>query len=174
MTRRTIALIAVLGMLLPACMALWSYGQMAQSRSGAVEARADLADCLQMGAEIERCRRRPTLASDHERLADETTGLIELAAKSAGVSSGSLVRIIPQQPRRIADTIYKEKPTLVLLKSVSLRQVTALVHQLVSDENGLRAKSIRINAPRPEDTGDRWTAEIVLTYMIYDPPEKSK
>ena len=30
-------------------------------------------------------------------------------------------------------------------------------------------KSIRLSAPRGEETGDRWTVETTLTYLVYDP-----
>ncbi|HOF17630.1 MAG TPA: hypothetical protein PK082_01880 [Phycisphaerae bacterium] len=147
----------------------WSYSRYCRLRAAAAAGQADLRDCAQMASRIEKLSRRPTLASDHEKLATETTRLIEEAAKSAGISGDRLIRISPESPARLGETPYKEKPTGVLLKNVTLKQIVEFVHALLSGEHGLNAKSIRIAAPREQDTGEEWTAEIVLTYLVYDP-----
>ena len=127
-----------------------------------------------MAEKIERIAHRPKVAVDGARLAEETTGLIEGAAGAAGIPTAGLKQIVPQSSQRLGDTAYKEKPTLVLLRNVSLGQVTSLVHELIAWTSGLRAKSIRLTAPRPEDTGDRWNSDVVVTYLIYEPPQKPK
>jgi hypothetical protein len=80
------------------------------------------------------------------------------------------VRITPQPPRRVEETVYKEKPTHVMLKDVSLQQVGQMVAALLNSDAGLAAKSIRLGAPRSDDTSALWSAELVVTYLIYDPP----
>ncbi len=148
----------------------WSYGHLAEQRRAADLARLDSLEVDRMAAQIRAVRDRPTMADEDERLAEETIGLIEAAARAAAVAPGRLVRITPEPPQRLGDSVYKEKPTAVLLKGVSLRQVVGLVHTLIGGDRGLSAKSIRLSAPRHDDEGELWTAEIVVTYLIYDPP----
>ena len=169
MNRRRIILIGVAACLLIAAI-VWSCRRLANARRAALAAEENLAACRGMVAQIGRHNQRPAMASDHERLAAETTGRIERAAKAARVDARSLVRITPEPARRVGDTAYKEKPTSVLLKGVTLKQLVGLMHRLSSDRRGLAARSIRIAAPRAEDTGATWNAELTLTYLIYDPP----
>jgi len=169
MTRRVTILMLLLAV--GACLALaWSCAYMSDRRRAALVAFADLGKCYEMAGRIEALNKLPTMAIEHELLAAETTGLIEKAARSAGVPAAGLVRITPEAPVRLADTAYKEKPTQVLLRNVTLKQLVTLVHKLACANQALHPKSIRIAAPRAEETANRWTAEVVLTYLIYDPP----
>ena len=173
MTRRTGILLAIMAGLL--CLtALWSYRHAGAQRTAATAAYADLGACRRMGGRIEAARARPALAAERERLASETTSLIEQSARSAGIRAAKLVRIPPPPARRVGRRGYKEKPTQVFLKGVTLRRLVAMLHELTCTEVGLRAKSLRITAPRPEDTGDLWNAEVGLTYLIYDPPHHQR
>jgi len=149
--------------------AVWSCSFMAGGAAAARSAAQDFGDCQSMAARIESVSRLPAMARERERVSDEMTGLIERAAKSAGIGTDRIVRISPEQPQRLADSAYKEKPTSVLLRNVTLQQVVALVHDLTSNDEALWAKSVRITAPSPEDAGQDWTAELVITYLIYDP-----
>ena len=151
-------------------MVAWSYTFMADMRSSARAAAYDLNKCRQLAGQIESLSNRPTMASDTELLAGETTGLAEQAAKAAGIPASSLVRINPDPPQRLADSVYKEKPTNVHMKNVTLKQLVTMVYKMTDGPLALHPKSIRLTAPRVEDTGDRWTAELVMTYLIYDPP----
>ena len=155
---------------LPALTAIWAYRYMDSQRDDAITAQVDLNECVLIGRQIEQFGHRPTLATEQEQLSAETIGLIENAAKAAGISAESMARMTPEPPRRLGDTVYKEKPTQVLMRKITLKQLTALTYGLLSAETGLHARSIRVIAPRAEETGDLWTAELVLTYLIYDPP----
>ena len=173
MNRRKATLMIVTGVLLAVVLS-WCYGNMAQAHVAAQRAASDLVECRKMVAAIENRSRQPAKASEHEQLATETTGLIETAARDAGIELGSLVRISPESPRRLGDTVYKEKPTQVFLKNITLKQLVGLVHHLLASKSNLEVKALRLAAPRPDDTTDNWTAELVLTYLIYDPPQKHK
>ncbi len=168
MSRRTAVLLSVLAALL-ALATLLSYRVMIRHRAAAMTASNDLAECYKMAPEIESYRKRPAMAADQERIANETTGLIEQAARSSGISTRGLVRITPAPAHRLADTVYKEKPTQILLKGVTLRQLVSTLHRLASSKQSLYPKSLRITAPRVDDIGRLWTAEIVVTYLIYEP-----
>jgi len=168
--RRQTLLISVLAALL-VVVVLWAYDGMTAQRAAARSAAGDLVSVREMASRITAYTQMPTVASDHERLAAQTTGLIESAARDARIDPSCLDRIMPEPPRRLGDSAYKEKPTHVLLKNVTLRQLTTLIHSVTAGPHGLAARSIRISAPRPEDTGPLWTAEVALTYLIYDPPK---
>lgn len=173
MTRRRAILVLILAAVL-AVAGGWSYAYVADQRRAALAALADLDDCRRMAAQIETLRRRPSLAAQNQRGSAETIGLIEQSAKAAQLASGNLVRILPEPPRRLGDTVYVEKPTRVMLKNVTLQQLVAMVHGIITDKNGLHARSVRLTAPSPEDTGPAWTAELVLTYLIFEPPRTVK
>jgi hypothetical protein len=173
MTRRTGILVGVLIVLLLA-VTWWSHSRMADSRAAAITAGAAARACRQMTQQIKLCRRRPAIASGQERLASEVTGLIEAAAKAAGIRADKLVRISPEPAQRLEDAAYKDKPTRVRLTDVRLKEFVALLHKLLLDKTGLHDKSIRISASQRDDTGDLWGVELVLTYLIYDPPRPAK
>lgn len=168
MKRRMRLWLTLLGVLLVAA-ALWSHGQLARQRAAAVEALAQAAECQDMAARIERAGQRPTLSGDPERLAAEVVGRVEQAARQASIPAGSLLRISPEPPRRVGESAYKERPTLVLLREVSRRQLVQFLHGLEADQSGLRTQAIRLAAPREDDARDLWHADVTLTYLIYEP-----
>jgi hypothetical protein len=172
MNRRTIQLLILAGLL--AISALWSYRKMAGQQQAAKLAAADLAECRKAADQIEALRRRPALAQQNQRESAETIGLIEKSAKAAGLTEAMLVRTVPEQPLRLGDTVYLEKPTRVQLKNVSLVQLVEMVYRIVTDKNHLHAKAMRISAPSAEDTGAQWNVELVLTYLIYEPQKTQK
>lgn len=147
----------------------WSLGQLRANRQAAAAAAADLAVCQDAATNINNLRRKPSLAGSEEMQLTELARLIEQAARTAQMSMDSLVRIWPEQARRVADTVYKEKPTHVLLRGVTLRQLIAFLHTLTDGDSGLRVKHIRLVTPRGDDAGSRWTAEATVTYLIYAP-----
>jgi len=169
MTRRMVMLLAVLGGFLVA-LAAWSYGYLGTRRATAAAARKDLIACRRLAADIARLRRGPTLACDSERVASEVTGLVETAAREAGVPASSLVRIMPAPAQRVGDTVYKEKPTQVILKRASLKQVVRLLWKLEHGDTPLGVKSLMLRAAQPQDDADLWNADVTLTYLVYEPP----
>jgi hypothetical protein len=171
MTRRTIQLLVLAALL--AISALWSYRKMSSQQQAARLAEADLAECRGAADQIEALRSRPALAMQNQRETNETIGLIERSVKAAGLTDG-LIRTVHEQPMRLGDTVYLEKPTRVQLKSVSLVQLVEIVHRILTDKNRLHAKAMRISAPSAEDAGAMWNVELVLTYLIYDPTKTQK
>jgi len=150
---------------------VWAYDNMAAARAAAFAANDDLVACRRMTARIQSCQKRPVKAAEQIQLVTETTGLVEKAARGASIDLRNLVRITPEPPRRVGDTVYKEKITTVHLKNTTLKQLVVLVHNLIASRQKLQARSIRIRAPRVDDTGTWWTVELGLTYLIYEPPK---
>jgi len=170
MTRRMVTLLAVLAVLL-AALALWSYEYLGSRRAMAAAARDDLAACRQLAAEVARLRQGPALACDSERIASEVNSLVETAAREAGLPARSLVRIMPAPAQRLGDTVYKEKPTQVILKRASLKQIVRLLWKLASGESPLGVKALTLRAVQPQDEADLWNADVTLTYLVYEPPK---
>jgi hypothetical protein len=170
MTRRLTILTAALAALLALTVA-WSYAQLTDARAAAEFAKDDLAECTRLAGRIGQLSHRPTLAREHEQLAAQTITLIAEAARDAGIPPAHLIRTSPQAPTRLGDTPYKQKPTRVQLRNITLQQLTAMIHKLTTTGLGLRANSLRLTAPSPDDTGNLWNAELVVSYLIYDPPK---
>jgi len=172
MNRRPVMLMILAGLL--AISALWSYREMSGQRQAARHAAADLAECRKAADQIEALRRRPALAQQNQRESAETIGLIERSAKAAGLTEALLVRTVSEQPLRLGDTVYLEKPTRVQFKNISLVQLVEMTHRILTDKNRLHAKAMHISAPSAEDTGALWNVELVLTYLIYEPTKIQK
>ena len=166
--RRTAILVAPLAGLL-AVVAVQSYCRMASRRRSALAARDNLAACRRMSSEIERFSRRRAVAEERERRSAEVIGPIEQAARAAGIPGDRLVRITPVPPRRIDDSAYKEKPTQTILKRVTLEALVRMLHRLAQADQPLHPAAVRLSAPSREDTGPLWNAEILLSYLIYEP-----
>ena len=171
MTNRTIILFSILAALL-GLTTVWSYGHMASQKAAARRIQADLAQLRRKADRIKQLRETPIQATEYEQRTSETTGLIEKAARVAKIHPEGLSRITPEPLRRIGDTVYKEKPTEIQLRKVTLKQFTTLTHALLGVDAGLRAKSIRLSAPRLEKSDNLWTAELVVTYLIYAPRDR--
>jgi hypothetical protein len=166
MNRRRTILLTVVGTLLALGAAL-SYQYMVGQESAAQTAAANLAEGLRLMGQIEALSHQPMLAADRERQERETVGLVEDAAKSVGIKPK---RFAHQGARRLGDTVYKEKPMQVLLQGITLRQLVDLELAVSQADAGLNLESIRLSIPREGDANDLWTAEVVLSYLIYDPP----
>ena len=109
------------------------------------------------------------MAAESERGSAEISAPIEGAAKAAGIPADRLVRISPEPARRVGETAYKEKPTRAFLKNVRLKALVATAHALGGPETGLDLKSLRLTAPSRDATEETWSAELLFTYLIYEP-----
>jgi len=160
--------LAALLVLLAVC-AAWSLGDLADRRAGAQEAAKNLARCRWLARQIRTLRRRPARAAERERQSAELTGPIERAARDTGIPTDRLVRISPEPARRLGESAYEEKPTRVFLKRVTLEELVTMIHTLTDPETGLDLKSLRLAATSRDAAEGTWSAELVLTYLIYKP-----
>ena len=161
---------SILPGILTVCMMLvcsYSYDSMSTCKNAALTSANDLVLCRGMATSIKEYMQQPALASEHELLTAQTNSLIEKAVVDAGISKRCLIRITPEPARRLDDSSYKDKPSQVLLREVTLKQMVPFIHNLLSA--GLNARAIRLVSPKPEDTGPLWTAEITMSYLVYDP-----
>ena len=172
MSKRRTTLCLTLTILLMATVA-WTYDHYRTNTAAAENAARDLHACRRLSSSIENLRRLPQSAASQENLAAEVTGLVEQAAKTAGTPANCLARIAPDQPRRLGDTVFKEKPTHVLLKQVTLEQFLRLLESVQAANRGLGIRSVSLRAPQPEDIGPYWNAEFTVSLLIYDPPKRN-
>jgi hypothetical protein len=157
---------------------MWGYVRLTAARDAAAGAAASLAECRRLAAAVE-SRRGPgavVVAGAEEPRATELIKRIESAAKAAGFPQDGIERIQPGSPRRLSgdDTLF-EKPTDIQLRDVTLRQVFTFLHAVGggggAGKPGLQLKDVRLTAPSPGDTGDRWSVEGTLTYLVRAPED---
>jgi len=149
----------------------WSLLQLLDTRAAAQVAAGDLADCLRWEGEITRLRTQPATATDRTLQKTELAAPIEKAAHEAGIPSGRLMLINPEQAQRLDETDYKKIPWRVDLKNVTLKQVAQMVHAITTGPAGLDLESIRLTAPSRDATEGTWSAELVFVYLVYEPYE---
>lgn len=171
--RRQDILLGVLAAILLAA-ALWAHGRCRAARSDAARASGDLARCRSRAARIEHLRHRPNLAGAEELQLEVLARQVERAARSAYVPPHAVTRIWPEPVRRVLDTVYQEKPTQIVIKKVSMKQLVGFLCRLTASTPGLCVKSLRLTAPRGGGAADVWIAEAVVSYLIYSPPDTSR
>lgn len=157
----------------------WCYERLSDARAAAASAANDLADCRALTGRIDALRRQAPMPGAPEQRAADLSHRIERAASRARFSEGSIQGIEPGPPRRVGESRYGEVSTQVRLQHVTLQQVFTFLHALAESEqqqqseaapaSGLALRSIRLVAPRGEETGDRWMVESTLTYIVNAP-----
>ncbi len=145
----------------------WGYLRLNAAREAAGLAATNLAECRRLATKIEAARGPAGLAPGvREPRAEELIRRIEAGAKAAEFPETSIDRIEPGPAQRVGDGPLREKPTVVHLRGVTLRQVFTFLHGVSSGRSGLSLKQIRLSAPSPDDAGDRWSVETTLTYLV--------
>jgi hypothetical protein len=147
----------------------WSLIDYRDAKQQAGQSRVDTDRCIEMSDTIHGHRSAPAIADDTERLGSVMSSRIESAATEASLSANQLVRITPNAPVRLGESDYRVKPTHVALKNISMKQCVRFVHTLLAGDPNLRCRSLRLSAPRHDTVRDRWSAEVSITYLIYDP-----
>jgi hypothetical protein len=151
----------------------WSYLHLSQSRDAAMAAAEDLTNCRTLVKQIVELRRRPSIAGTQELAVADLSRRIEQAALTARFPQENIERIDPEPARRVGESNYRQLPTLIRLRHVTLQQIFTFLHTLASDDsNALQLQQIRLSAPRGEETSDRWTIESTLAYTIYSPQKE--
>ncbi len=163
--------ILLLGILLIALVLAtgYAYGMMSQMQARAMHAAQDLDACQRLADRIHELRRLPHLATAESATQSDITAQIESAARQYKIGPDRLVRISPESPRRLGDSPYREKPTQILMRGVTLQQAIGLLHHLCESNETLQVRSLRISAPRDDRQGDLWAVEASVTYLIFSP-----
>lgn len=160
LNRQILLLLALFLSLAGACG--WSFGALRDSRRAADVAHDDLRATRALARAITLARGTPSLAAASQPQL-ELTGRIERAADGAGLARGGVERIGQEQQRRLDDRSI-ERTRQLFLRDAEVRQIFEFLHALASDDAGLRVAAVRLTAPRGEEAGNRWNAEITLSY----------
>lgn len=169
--KRQVVLVGVMLVLLLLAVG-WSGKGMLDQRTAAQASAADLARCKQIAANIEALRDQDAVASTDDNTAQLEASLaqqIDAAASRVGLAGDWRRGIDHKLPRRVGDSPYLRKPAVLLTRGLTLTQLTALLHEL-TDDSPLTVSELRLNTPNGEPAGDRWDADVTLTYLIYAPP----
>lgn len=168
---RPVILVGVLLVLL-ALAAGWSTLRMLDRAQAARTAAADLAAYKQLASEIERLRDNDDVkqlggdaAAREQLIADRVTQ----AGQKLGLRGQWWQDTIHKNAQRVGNTSYVRKPAVLYTSGLTLDQLTALLHELTYD-SPLTAQELTLRTPPGEDPGDRWDANITLTYLLYEPP----
>ena len=150
--------------------ALWCVSVLGDSRKQARSAVENLAVCQRLAVDIQALRQRPAIAGQPGIELTNLARRIDSAKAAAGIPDASLVRIEPQEPRRLADGPYMEQLTQVALRQVTMQQCITFLHALSDERSGLSVRELRLTAP--QDTADTtaWTADVTLRYLTNAPP----
>ncbi len=172
----TVLAVLILGAL------MWSYTLLAHSQKLALLESTNAHRAANLATQIKDLQHQPALVQDQELQQPELARKIEAALKTAGVALSMLERVTPETAHRIGDTDYREMPTNVLLRQMSLRQLVSFLYHLTTapPEGGgespgasLAVKTIRLSAPREPQASDKWRVEVTLTYLIYTPSQNA-
>ena len=93
----------------------------------------------------------------------------EKALVSIGLPTNHLVEVASELPRSVGETAYREMPTNLVLRDVTLRQVVRFLLAMSADNSPLQARALRLSSPRDSGGDTQWTAELTLTYFTYSP-----
>lgn len=150
----------------------WSTSRMFDQRATARAAAADLAECRRIAANIASLRKQDSVAQadgDADAQERDIAQRISDAAQKAGLAGEWNQGITHTRAVQVGETPYKRKPAELVTRGLTLAQLTALMHELTYD-SPLTVSELRLNTPRGEDPGDRWDADITLSFLIYAPP----
>lgn len=168
--RRQVILIAVmLGMML--LLAGWSTASMLGHRNDARYAAQDLRRCQQLADQIKQHQSQDAVASTGDDAAMQEQKLaqrISEAAKQANLTGPWQQGIEHRREIRIEDSPYMRKPAVLITRGLTLHQLSLLLHHLTAD-SPYTAEQLQLRTPPGEETGNRWDADVTLTYLIYSP-----
>lgn len=152
---------------------LASYWMMRASQNRLRAAQTQLQDCEALAKDISSLQNRPGFAALGVDSPRTITARAEEAGEQAEILAESLVRIEPQSAVRLRDSAYRIRPTRLELRRVSLQQVLSFTHAMIDESQGTTIRDIRLTATDPSatesDDADSWTAELVLTQLIFSP-----
>lgn len=149
----------------------WSTMRMLDQRKDAEGAAEGLQVCQQLADQITKQQGQEELVSSNDDSASQEQMLaqrINEAATEAGLSGPWQQGIEHKREVRIDDTPYMRKPAVLITRGLTLYQLSRLLHNLTHD-SPYTAEQLQIRTPPGEEAGNRWDADITLTYLIYAP-----
>ena len=170
-SRKYILIASTLAAVLAAALA-WSWEYFEDQRSAAFAAAEETESCRRLADQIA-AQRRSAVANTPELVRQlELTRRIAHAAVDAHLPARVLDRIENDPPRHAADGAYLEKPTRIVLRGVTLRQLVTLLHAVGRPAEGVRVERIHLSAPSESPESQAWSAEATLLQILPDQPDR--
>jgi hypothetical protein len=148
------------------------YLRMRSSQLSAINASKNVVACRELAARIRQLQIGPRRAELKSRSETELSRKIETAAQTAGLPANHIVRIEPGEPRRVADSDYKDQATDVELRPVTLKELIAFLDAIASD-TGVQVNFVWLSSPDQEATTapamEPWNVQMTLTNLIFAP-----
>lgn len=161
-----------------AVLAIWSGTRMMAAARAAAAAKDDTRQCQALAERIHRLQNKPSIVGQEEVDPNELNHRLEQAAAKTHLPAGSLISIRPRTAKRLETSVYRQKPTDLTLRGVTLMQLVDFLRALMSDDPQLQIHSLRLTAPRQESSAQQrtetWSAELTISYLIYAPPTSPK
>lgn len=168
--KRQIVLFGVMVAML-AIVVVWCAMNMLGQKGKAQREANSLAQAKQIAERVEVLRQHQAVASpggDWQQQEQELAQRISDAAAKARINIDWQKRIEYKRARRVADTPYMRKPVVVYTEGLTMDQLVALLHHLTYD-SPLIVSELDLKTPRGGNPGNRWDANITLSYLIYEP-----
>lgn len=151
----------------------WSFWSRSQAEQRLNEELANTTAVQRVAQRIQSLRQSKQRALLQSKPSDELNRMLDEWTRQVAIPPEKLVRIDPQEPRRVGDTAYLEQVTELEVFQVPLSKLVQLAQVAETQETGLKLASMRISPPRSNPTKDGeeelWNAELALTYLIYSP-----
>jgi hypothetical protein len=168
--RQRTQLLALL--LIPSAIAAASgWSSLNTNRANALDRQKDLAICNTELATIN--VKAATSAGQNTATTDDLA--INRRLRGAAIAahlSDQLSSVDPGAAVRLPDSDYLQTPIYLRLNAVTLRELVSFLYELSSTDNALRTSDIELSPPLASppagaEAGDRWTADITLSYLAY-------
>jgi len=153
-----------------------SYFHSRASRLRAADAIRNVQPCRELATRIKQLQAGPQRADLQSRSETELSRKIESAAEAVGLPRNYIVRIDPGEPRRVAESDYKDQSTEVEIRTVTLKQLVAFVDSITSD-TGIQVNFVWLTSPAPQTSAvhsaEKWNVQLTLTNLIFAPKSRS-
>jgi hypothetical protein len=153
---------------------LWVGGHLLDTRAEMEMAAADLESCRTIASRIGTMKAGGDSTSGGmlDQAALQRKG--EEALQSIGLPPSHLVKVAPDTPRTVGQTAYREVPTSLTLRDMTLRQTVGFLLAMTDDGSPLQARAMRLSGANDTAGGDvQWSVELTLAYLVYQPAEVS-
>lgn len=173
--RRPIILFGLMLMLL-LVVVFWTAMTMQAERDAAARAAAGLEEARLIASRAASLRTRDLIAQSVSESAVQDQAMaqqIASAAARAGLSGDWQRGIEPERAVRVGDTPYLQKPTVLYAQQLTLDELATLLYELTYD-SPLSVSELTLKTPPGADPGRQWNADVTLTYLIYQPPTRTR
>jgi hypothetical protein len=149
---------------------LWATGHLMDARAASEMAASDLDACRGIAARIGTMKAGNDAASNggFDQAALQRKG--EEALQSIGLPPSHLVKVAPDTARTVGQTAYREVPTNLILRDMTLRQTVGFLLAMTGEGSPLQTRALRLSgANDPAGPDPHWTVELTLAYLVYQP-----